>query len=76
MFKPRGQRRAFWNASDQPARLLEIISPGGFEGYCRELAPLLAAPERDEQAIGKVAEHYELGLTSRLSQRWPPARAA
>lgn len=27
IFKPRGQWHSFWNAGDQPARILEIISP-------------------------------------------------
>src|SRR3712207_4281917 len=54
VFKPRGQQHAFWNAGDEPARLLEIISPAGFENYFRELAPLLSAPERDEDAIAQV----------------------
>jgi len=31
VFKPRGQWHAFWNAGDEPARMLEIISPAGFE---------------------------------------------
>jgi mannose-6-phosphate isomerase-like protein (cupin superfamily) len=29
--KPRGQWHTFWNAGDAPARVLEIISPAGFE---------------------------------------------
>jgi oxalate decarboxylase/phosphoglucose isomerase-like protein (cupin superfamily) len=62
IFKPRGQRHAFWNASDEPARLLEIISPAGFENYFRELAPLLASAEPDEQAIGEVVGRYELDI--------------
>ncbi|MBA3349069.1 MAG: cupin domain-containing protein [Actinobacteria bacterium] len=62
VFKPRGQQHAFWNAGDGPARLLEIISPAGFENYFRELAPLLAAPERDEAAIGEVVRRYELDI--------------
>ena len=62
VFKPRGVAHAFWNAGDEPARLLEIISPAGFEGYFRELAPLLAAPERDEAAIGEVVSRYELDI--------------
>ena len=62
VFKPRGQQHAFWNAGDDPARLLEIISPAGFENYFRELAPLLAAPERDEEAIGEVVRRYELEI--------------
>jgi quercetin dioxygenase-like cupin family protein len=62
IFKPRGQRHAFWNAGDQPARLLEIISPAGFENYFREIAPLLATPDADEAAIGEVLGRYELDL--------------
>jgi quercetin dioxygenase-like cupin family protein len=62
VFKPRGVPHAFWNAGEEPARLLEIISPAGFENYFRELAPLLAAPERDEEAIGEVVARYELEI--------------
>ena len=35
IFKPRGQWHSFWNAGDEPARILEIISPAGFEKYLR-----------------------------------------
>jgi quercetin dioxygenase-like cupin family protein len=62
VFKPRGVAHAFWNAGDEPARLLEIISPAGFENYFREMAPLLAAPERDQAAIGEVVARYELDI--------------
>ena len=62
LFKPRGVAHAFWNAGDQPARLLELISPAGFENYFRELAPLLAEPERDEAAIGGVVARYQLDI--------------
>jgi quercetin dioxygenase-like cupin family protein len=60
--KPRGVAHAFWNAGDEPARLLELISPAGFEHYFRELAPLLAAPERDEAAIGEVVARHRLDI--------------
>jgi len=60
--KPRGVAHAFWNAGDEPARLLELISPAGFENYFRELAPLLAAPERDEAAVREVVDRYELDI--------------
>lgn len=62
VFKPRGVAHAFWNAGDEPARLLEIISPAGFENYFRELAPLLAATDRDDAAIGDVVSRYELDI--------------
>jgi mannose-6-phosphate isomerase-like protein (cupin superfamily) len=60
--KPRGVAHAFWNAGEEPARLLELISPAGFEHYFRELAPLLAAPTRDEAAIGEVVARYRLDI--------------
>lgn len=40
IFKPRGQWHTFWNAGDDPARILEIISPGGFEECFREMHAL------------------------------------
>jgi quercetin dioxygenase-like cupin family protein len=60
--KPRGLAHAFWNAADEPARILELISPAGFEKYFRELAPLLTAGDRDEAAIGDVVSRYELDI--------------
>jgi quercetin dioxygenase-like cupin family protein len=62
VFKPRRVPHAFWNAGDQPARLLELISPAGFEHYFRELAPLLAAPDRDQATIGEVVTRYNLDI--------------
>jgi hypothetical protein len=35
---------AFWNPADQAARLLEIISPTGFERYFADLADTLSGP--------------------------------
>ena len=50
IFKPRNQWHTFWNAGDEPARLLEIISPAGFERFFDELVDLggvaQAEPER------------------------------
>ena len=63
MFKPRGQWHTFWNAGDEPARLLEIISPGGFEGYFEEMTelPLDAGPP-DPAQIAAIAARYGLEL--------------
>ena len=41
VYKPRDVWHTFWNATDTPARLLEIISPAGFEKFFVELADLL-----------------------------------
>ena len=65
VFKPRGVPHAFWNASDEPARALEIISPAGFERYFAELAPLLPPANQgplDEEAVGAVREKYGLEM--------------
>ena len=70
--KPRGIAHTFWNAGDEPARLLELISPAGFENYFREMAPLLAAEPRDPAAIGQVRARYrldaDLSSPSRLAE--------
>jgi mannose-6-phosphate isomerase-like protein (cupin superfamily) len=44
-FKPRDQWHTFWNAGDGPCRILEIISPAGFEHYFDEIAGVVASPE-------------------------------
>jgi quercetin dioxygenase-like cupin family protein len=65
VFKPRGVPHAFWNASDTPARALEIISPAGFERYFAELAPLFPPANQgplDQEAIGAVREKYGLEM--------------
>jgi len=59
--KPRGIWHGFWNAGDAPARVLEVISPGGFENYFAELAPLLK-PERDIEGIARVQKKYGLQM--------------
>src|SRR5688572_13215062 len=65
--KPRGISHAFWNAGTEPARLIEIISPAGFEQYFRELAPVLAGgPDLDPAQIEAVAARY--GLTFQWEQ--------
>lgn len=40
IIKPRGIPHTFWNAGPKPARILEIISPAGFESYFEEIAHL------------------------------------
>ena len=65
VFKPRGVPHAFWNAADEPARALEIISPAGFERYFAELAPLFPPANQgplDEETVGAVREKYGLEM--------------
>ena len=61
IFKPRGQWHTFWNAGDQPARILEIISPGGFEGYFDGMVELLGhGGPPDPAAVVRLAGEYGL----------------
>jgi mannose-6-phosphate isomerase-like protein (cupin superfamily) len=47
--KPRNQWHTFWNAGDEPCRILEIIAPGGFEKFFDELVDAgLAGPPQPE----------------------------
>jgi mannose-6-phosphate isomerase-like protein (cupin superfamily) len=55
VFKPRNEWHSFWNPGDEPARVLEIISPAGFERYFAEIAPLLP-PNREEPDFPKLVE--------------------
>jgi mannose-6-phosphate isomerase-like protein (cupin superfamily) len=43
VFKPRDQWHTFWNAGDVPCRILEIITPAGFEHFFDELGERMAA---------------------------------
>ena len=60
IFKPRGQWHTFWNAGDEPARILELISPAGFEKYFAEVVALLRAGPPDPSALGEIAGRYGL----------------
>jgi quercetin dioxygenase-like cupin family protein len=60
VFKPRGQWHTFWNAGDEPARLLELISPPGFENYFREMGELVADGPPDPERRAAIAAKYEL----------------
>ncbi len=45
VFKPRGEWHTFWNPGDEPATLLEIISPAGLEKLFRSFAAGEPTPE-------------------------------
>jgi len=60
IFKPRQQWHTFWNAGDSPARILEIISPAGFERYFAELAALGGSRVASPRALKSLAERYSL----------------
>jgi quercetin dioxygenase-like cupin family protein len=60
--KPRNQWHTFWNAGDEPARILEIISPAGFERFFEELSDMGGAIEAAPEALAELGERYGLEL--------------
>jgi mannose-6-phosphate isomerase-like protein (cupin superfamily) len=56
VFKPRQQWHTFWNAGDGPCRILEIISPGGFEQAFAEMGSDPDAMAGD--AVEAMARRY------------------
>ena len=62
IFKPRGQWHTFWNAGDEPARLLEIISPAGFERFFAEIVDLADAVGAEPQAFTDLLSRYGLEM--------------
>jgi mannose-6-phosphate isomerase-like protein (cupin superfamily) len=62
IFKPREQWHTFWNAGDGPARILEIISPAGFENYFRDLGAELLSGAPDPSKLAALCASYELDM--------------
>jgi quercetin dioxygenase-like cupin family protein len=79
IFKPRNQWHTFWNAGDEPARLLEIIAPAGFEHFFAELVDMGGVGNAEPDALAELNERYGLemdpdsipGLVERFGLRFP-----
>jgi mannose-6-phosphate isomerase-like protein (cupin superfamily) len=64
VFKPRNQWHTFWNAGDEPCRILEIIAPAGFERFFAELAAMGGALKTDPDDLNALGDRF--GLTFQL----------
>jgi mannose-6-phosphate isomerase-like protein (cupin superfamily) len=60
--KPRNQWHTFWNAGDEPCRILEIIAPAGFEDFFRELDDLGGALQAPPEELAALNERYGLEM--------------
>ena len=58
VFKPRDQWHTFWNAGDEPCRILEIIAPAGFERFFKELDAMGGALNADPVELTELGERY------------------
>ena len=62
LVKPRSIPHAMWNVGDAPARILEVVAPGGIEGYFEAIAPVLREHGPDwTRRYQALADEY--GLT-------------
>jgi hypothetical protein len=72
-------KHTLWNAGDEPARILEIISPAGFERGFAELVDLGGVVHADPEALADLCARYEIaidpdsvpGLVERFGVRFP-----
>jgi mannose-6-phosphate isomerase-like protein (cupin superfamily) len=64
VFKPRDVWHTFWNATDHPARLLEVISPAGFDQFFLELAGAISSGRFSPQIIEELNSAYGLAVDS------------
>lgn len=79
VFKPRGQWHTFWNATDQPTRILEIIAPAGFERFFERLSDMGGVTAVPPDDLGALCAEYGLemdpssvpGLLERFGLKFP-----
>jgi quercetin dioxygenase-like cupin family protein len=71
--KPRGQLHAMWNAGSTPGRIIEVITPGGFENYFRDLGELLVATSATPglAPLRELPEFTELAVKYGLTYETP-----
>jgi uncharacterized cupin superfamily protein len=62
VFKPRNQWHTFWNAGDEPASILEIISPAGFEQFFSGLSDLGGVTNIEPSALGSLCARFGLDM--------------
>jgi mannose-6-phosphate isomerase-like protein (cupin superfamily) len=74
VYKPRNQWHTFWNAGDEPAYILEIISPAGFEGFFEELVDMggvaNASPEELEALAARYGHEFQFDSVPELVERF------
>ena len=58
-FKPRRVLHALWNPTDEPAVIIQVISPAGFEGFFEEVGEVTLLSSAIAQSdIDEIARRY------------------
>jgi quercetin dioxygenase-like cupin family protein len=58
--KPRGELHTMWNAGPEEARMIEVITPSGFERFFMELAEIFESGPPDPEGLQSLAASYGL----------------
>ena len=75
LVKPRSIPHAMWNVTAAPARILEVVMPGGLESYFEQIAPVLMEHGPDwTKRYDALAEEFGLTIlndwTDELKERY------
>lgn len=63
VFVPRGTDHTFHVSGERPARMLTILTPGGFEAFFAEMASRHLTIPHDMTEITRIAADYSLQFT-------------
>ena len=63
--KPRDVQHAMWNPAERPARIIEVLTPGGTERWFEEIAAL---DDDDEAGFDELSSRY--GITFFPQSTW------
>jgi mannose-6-phosphate isomerase-like protein (cupin superfamily) len=68
-FKPKDQWHTFWNAGDEPCRILEIIAPAGFEHFFAEFGNFLEMNPETEPPMAEYSQKYGIDFDMEATER-------
>jgi len=75
ILKPRRIMHTFWNAGPEPARLIEIITPAGFEDFFADFGEMLRSggfdPARMAELGAAYGTTYDMTWVPELEGRYP-----
>lgn len=79
VWKPRGVLHTFWNPGPEPARILEVMTPAGFERLFEQVAELVVQQsESTEEQVYELCRKYGLSFDRKwipeLESRFGPMR--
>lgn len=70
VFRPTGRHHAFWNATDQPARVLEITSPATeFQQWMLDLSEMMSGEGAGKDEVAERAARAGIVFAPELTQQ-------